>query len=68
MQDQDHKQLKPKPGFRCWDCKWFGHTGGHGSSDWGICEYPKSFAKIVFDSDVCEKFTPNLKDGKILHF
>lgn len=37
----------------CWDCKFFTHTGGHGSYAWGCCNLSHDY---VDAENTCEKF------------
>jgi hypothetical protein len=46
----------------CWNCKFFTHTGGHGSSDWGCCNLSHDY---VDSEDTCEKFADKELDNKI---
>ena len=48
--------LESAPGFCCWDCAYFVHTGGHGSSDWGFCSHSNSYNNSVLDDHVCKNF------------
>jgi hypothetical protein len=38
---------------RCYNCKFFTRTAGHGSSDWGYCNITNS---DIFDDNNCERF------------
>jgi hypothetical protein len=37
----------------CWNCKYFTHTGGHGSHDWGNCNLINGYKDA---EETCDKF------------
>ncbi|MBR4889852.1 MAG: hypothetical protein IKU15_00865 [Clostridia bacterium] len=39
----------------CWNCKHWTRSGGHGSNDWGFCEFISGY-NLIDSEHTCEKF------------
>ena len=49
------KQIQKSCPQECWYCKHWTRSGGHGSNDWGFCEFIPGY-NLIDSEHTCEKF------------